>query len=243
MAGPGGRPSGPPPDGLAGPAIVSVAVPELSVLLPAFNEAESLPQVWSELGAVLDELARSAEVIFVDDGSTDRTPEIVRSIRRADPRVRLIRLAANGGLSTALAAGLERVRGAIVVTMDSDLQNDPRDIPRMLASLEGYDAVTGWRQHRDDPWLKRAPASARRLSRAGAAGQSPGPALRGLPLRDPQPGGRGLRGPARGAVDAGSLAALRGDRGALSPRAAQSIFRLGGRPLNRAITSNTTAKS
>ena len=135
---------------------MSVAVPELSVLLPAFNEAESLPQVWSELGAVLDELARSAEVIFVDDGSTDRTSEIVRSIRRADPRVRLIRLAANGGLSTALAAGLDRVRGAIVVTMDSDLQNDPRDIPRMLASLEGYDAVTGWRQHRDDPWLKRA---------------------------------------------------------------------------------------
>jgi dolichol-phosphate mannosyltransferase len=135
---------------------VSAAVPELSVLLPAFNEAESLPQVWSELSAVLDELARPTEVIFVDDGSTDGTPEIVRDIRRADPRVRLIRLAANGGLSTALAAGLERVRGAIVITMDSDLQNDPRDIPRMLASLPGYDAVTGWRLHRDDPWLKRA---------------------------------------------------------------------------------------
>ena len=135
---------------------MSTAVPELSVLLPAFNEAESLPQVWSELGAVLDELARPTEVIFVDDGSTDGTAEIVRDIRRADPRVRLIRLAATGGLSTALAAGLERVRGAIVITMDSDLQNDPRDIPRMLASLPGYDAVTGWRQHRDDPWLKRA---------------------------------------------------------------------------------------
>ncbi len=135
---------------------MSAAAPELSVLLPAFNEAESLPEVWSELGPVLDGLARPVEVIFVDDGSTDRTPEVVRRIRRADSRVRLVRLAGNGGLSTALAAGFERARGGIVITMDTDLQNDPRDIPRMLASLDGYDAVTGWRQHRDDPWLKRA---------------------------------------------------------------------------------------
>src|SRR5262249_60524026 len=131
MAGPCGRPGGPLPDGLAGPAIVSTAVPELSVLLPAFNEAESLPQVWSELGAVLDELARSAEVIFVDDGSTDRTPEIVRSIRRADPRVRLIRLAANGGPSTPPAARLQRARGAGVVTLGSDPPNHPPAIPRL----------------------------------------------------------------------------------------------------------------
>jgi glycosyltransferase involved in cell wall biosynthesis len=129
--------------------------PELSVLLPAFNEAESLPQVWAELGVVLDTLARTAEVIFVDDGSQDATPEIVRGMRAGDPRVRLIRLAANAGLSAALDAGFSRARGRIIVTMDSDLQNDPRDIPRMLASLDGYDAVTGWRQRRDDPWLKR----------------------------------------------------------------------------------------
>lgn len=129
--------------------------PELSVLLPAFNEAESLPVVWAELAPILDALARPAEVIFVDDGSTDATPEIVRGFRAADPRVRLVRLRANAGLSAALDAGFRLARGRIVVTMDSDLQNDPHDIPRMLAALPGYDAVTGWRQQRDDPWLKR----------------------------------------------------------------------------------------
>ncbi len=134
---------------------MSVAAPELTVVLPAFNEEESLPQVWSEVSGVLDALGRSAEVIFVDDGSADATPDIVRSFRAADSRVRLIRLAANAGLSAALDAGFARARGRIVITLDSDLQNDPRDIPRMLDALEGYDAVTGWRQRRDDPWLKR----------------------------------------------------------------------------------------
>ncbi|HEX7785018.1 MAG TPA: glycosyltransferase family 2 protein [Methylomirabilota bacterium] len=134
---------------------MSAGAPELSVILPAFNEAESLPQVWSEVAAVLDAVGRSAEVVFVDDGSADATPDIVRSFRAADPRVRLIRLAANAGLSAALDAGFSRARGRIVITLDSDLQNDPRDIPRMLEALDGYDAVTGWRQRRDDPWLKR----------------------------------------------------------------------------------------
>jgi glycosyltransferase involved in cell wall biosynthesis len=134
---------------------MSVAAPELSVVLPAFNEEESLPQVWSEVSGVLDALGRSAEVIFVDDGSADATPDLVRSFRAADSRVRLVRLAANAGLSAALDAGFARARGRIVITLDSDLQNDPRDIPRMLDALEGYDAVTGWRQRRDDPWLKR----------------------------------------------------------------------------------------
>jgi glycosyltransferase involved in cell wall biosynthesis len=134
---------------------MSAAAPELSVVLPAFNEEESLPQVWSEVAAVLDALARPAEVIFVDDGSIDATPDIVRAFRASDSRVRLIRLAANAGLSAALDAGFARARGRVVITLDSDLQNDPRDIPRMLDALEGYDAVTGWRQRRDDPWLKR----------------------------------------------------------------------------------------
>lgn len=134
---------------------MTVAAPELSVLLPAFNEAESLPVLWSELGPVLDALGRSAEVIVVDDGSTDATPALVRALHARDARVRLLRLATNRGLSAALDAGFARARGRIVVTLDSDLQNDPRDIPRLLAHLDGYDAVTGWRQRRDDPWLKR----------------------------------------------------------------------------------------
>jgi glycosyltransferase involved in cell wall biosynthesis len=134
---------------------VSAPAPELSVVLPAYNEAESLPRLWSELGPVLDALGRTAEVIIVDDGSTDATPAIARDLHKTDPRVRLLRLAANCGLSAALDAGFTRARGRIVITMDTDLQNDPRDVPRMLAHLDAYDAVTGWRQRRDDPWLKR----------------------------------------------------------------------------------------
>lgn len=130
-------------------------VPELSVVLPAFNEAENLPLVWPELAGVLDAGGWPAEVIFVDDGSTDGTARLVRDFRARDPRVRLVRLAANSGLSAALDAGFARARGRIIATMDTDLQNDPRDIPRMLAHLDGYDAVTGWRQRREDAWLKR----------------------------------------------------------------------------------------
>lgn len=137
---------------------MSEAAPELTVVLPAFNEAESLPELWAELRAVLDAIARPAEVIVVDDGSTDATPAIVRTLHEGDARVGLLRLAANYGLSAALDAGLARARGRIVITLDSDLQNDPRDIPRMLVRLDDYDAVTGWRQQRDDPWLKRVSA-------------------------------------------------------------------------------------
>lgn len=129
---------------------------ELSVILPAFNEADSLPIVWSELTAVLDAGGWPAEVLFVDDGSTDGTSAVVRAFRVRDPRVRLVRLAANAGISAALDAGFCRARGRTIVTMDTDIQNDARDIPRMLAHLDGYDAVTGWRRSRQDPWLKRA---------------------------------------------------------------------------------------
>ena len=150
---------------------MSVAAPELSVVLPAFNEAESLPQLWSELGPVLDALARPAEVIVVDDGSTDATPAIARDLHKSDPRIRLIRLAANRGLSAALDAGFARARGRIVVTMDTDLQNDPRDVPRMLAHLDGYDAVTGWRQRRDDPWVKRVSSRVANAVRNAVTGE------------------------------------------------------------------------
>jgi dolichol-phosphate mannosyltransferase len=128
---------------------------ELSIVLPVFNEAQSLPILWEELQAVIKTLDDSAEVIVVDDGSTDASVEFVRLLQVSDSRVRLIRLAANRGLSSALAAGLRAVRGRIVVTLDSDLQSDPRDIPLLLAELERWDAAVGWRQARRDPWLKR----------------------------------------------------------------------------------------
>jgi glycosyltransferase involved in cell wall biosynthesis len=144
------------------------AGPELSVLLPAFNEAESLTALWSELGPVLDALAGSAEVIIVDDGSTDATPAVARALHETDTRVRLVRLAANCGLSAALDAGFTRARGRVLITLDSDLQHDPRDIPRMLAHLDAYDAVTGWRRRRADPWLKRLSSRAANTVRKAA---------------------------------------------------------------------------
>lgn len=131
------------------------APPELSVVIAAHNEEENLPVLWAELASVLDRGGWRAEAIFVDDGSTDRTPELVREFRRSDSRVRLLRLARNTGLSAAFDAGLRRARGAVVVTMDGDLQNDPRDIPLLLEGLKGADATTGWRHLRRDPWLKR----------------------------------------------------------------------------------------
>jgi len=128
---------------------------DLSLVLPVHNEIESLPGVWAELGEVLEAGRWSAEVIFVDDGSTDGSAESLAAIAGGDARVRLVRFAANAGLSAALAVGLRRARGRIVITMDSDLQSDPRDIPRLLAHLGEFDAVTGWRQRREDPAVKR----------------------------------------------------------------------------------------
>lgn len=131
------------------------ATPDLSIVLPVFNEAESLPILWEELVPVIKALALTVEVVFVDDGSTDGSAEAVRVIRATDPRVRLIRLARNSGLSAAFAAGLRAARGRLVVTMDSDLQSDPAEIPALLAHLDRWDAACGWRRARRDPWLKR----------------------------------------------------------------------------------------
>jgi len=128
---------------------------DLSIILPVHNEAESLPSLWGELADAIAKGCWSTEVIFVDDGSTDGGAAIIRSLCARDPRVRLLRLDKNHGLSAAMDAGLRHARGRVVVTMDSDLQNDPRDIATLLAGLDGWDAVTGWRRDRHDTWLKR----------------------------------------------------------------------------------------
>ncbi len=121
---------------------------ELSVVIPVYNEEESLPLLWEELAAVLASLALTFEIIFVDDGSRDRSAEVIRSFREGDGRVRLVRLKANAGETATTDAGFKAARGRFVVTMDADLQNDPRDIPGMLAHLDRWDAVTGWRMNR-----------------------------------------------------------------------------------------------
>jgi glycosyltransferase involved in cell wall biosynthesis len=130
---------------------------DLSVVIPVYNEEENLAPLWAELRAVLEGLRLSFEVIFVDDGSRDRSAEIIRGLRGADPRVRLVRLKANAGETAATDAGFKAARGRLVVTMDADLQNDPADLPALLAKLDTWDAATGWRVDRaaGDTWVRR----------------------------------------------------------------------------------------
>lgn len=123
--------------------------------MPVFNEAESLPVLTGEIHDALAQVGKPYELIYVDDGSTDESPAILAGLQAADPRVRVVRLARNQGQSPALAAGFRRVRGAIVVTLDSDLQNDPADIPAVLAALADHDAVSGVRRKRQDTYLRR----------------------------------------------------------------------------------------
>jgi glycosyltransferase involved in cell wall biosynthesis len=133
------------------------AAPDLSIVVPVYNEEESLPRLWPEIREALEPTGLRFEVIFVDDGSRDRSAEIVRELRERDGRVRLVRLKANAGETAATDAGLKAVRGRRVVVMDADLQNDPHDIPAMLQHLDQWDAVTGWRVNRaaGDSWVRR----------------------------------------------------------------------------------------
>jgi glycosyltransferase involved in cell wall biosynthesis len=133
-------------------------VTDLSVVIPVYNEEENLPLLWPELRSVLEGLHLDFEVIFVDDGSRDRSAEIIRGLRESDRRVRLVRLKANAGETAATDAGFKAARGRMVVTMDADLQNDPHDIPALLSHLDRWDAVTGWRVDRGegDSFVRRA---------------------------------------------------------------------------------------
>jgi glycosyltransferase involved in cell wall biosynthesis len=132
-----------------------MAAPEVSLVIPLVDEAESLPVLAAEIRRALATTGRTYEVIYVDDGSTDDSPAVLRALAREDPRVRVIRLRRNCGQSAALAAGFRHARGAVVVTLDADLQNDPADIPRLLDRLGDFDAVCGVRIRRQDRWLRR----------------------------------------------------------------------------------------
>jgi len=125
-------------------------VVDLSVVIPVYNEEENLPHLWPELRSVLEPLGLIFEVVFVDDGSRDRSAELIRSFRDVDLRVRLVRLKANAGETAATDAGFKAAGGRWVVTMDADLQNDPHDIPTLLSHLDRWDAATGWRVNRSE---------------------------------------------------------------------------------------------
>jgi dolichol-phosphate mannosyltransferase len=129
---------------------------DLSIVLPIYEEEESLPQLFARLFAVLDPLGKSYEIVAVNDGSADRSSDVLGEIARAHSQVRVVDFRRNYGQTAALMAGFDFARGEIIVTLDADLQNDPSDIPNLLAKLnEGYDVVSGWRANRQDAAIKR----------------------------------------------------------------------------------------
>ena len=133
--------------------------PKLSVVVALYNEEESVAQLHAALSTTLGDLAEPYELIFVDDGSTDGTyPELLR-IASADECARVVRFRRNFGQTAAMAAGFDHALGRVIVAMDGDLQNDPRDIPRLLEKLEeGYDIVSGWRKDRADSPTRTIPS-------------------------------------------------------------------------------------
>lgn len=132
---------------------------EVSVIIPVLNERGSLPELYRRLTDVLKEVRREYEIVFVDDGSSDGSAELCRSFVVADARVTLVELRRNFGKATALQAGFQIAKGAIIITMDADLQDDPTEIPRFLEMLEsGVDLVSGWKKNRQDPLTKTLPS-------------------------------------------------------------------------------------
>jgi glycosyltransferase involved in cell wall biosynthesis len=125
-------------------------------VVPVFNERENLNPLYEQLSEALSSLDLVSEILFVDDGSTDGSTELMRGLAASDPRVRLLEFARNFGQTAAMSAGFHHSRGEVIVPLDADLQNDPRDIPRILAKLEeGYGVISCWRKDRRDPWLSR----------------------------------------------------------------------------------------
>lgn len=129
---------------------------KISVVIPAYNEEENIGYLYDELSQVMHELKQPYEILFVDDGSSDNTLELLTELQRSDSRVIVVTFRKNFGQTAAMSAGFDYASGDVIVTMDGDLQNDPHDIPRLLEKIEeGYDVVTGWRHDRKDAFLSR----------------------------------------------------------------------------------------
>lgn len=127
-----------------------------SVVIPVFNEESNIVPLYRGLKPVMDKLGKGYEILFIDDGSTDRTYKAIKWLHEKDNVVRTIKLRKNFGQTAAISAGFDIAKGEIIITMDGDLQNDPRDIPRLLSKLEqGYDVASGWRYNRKDPGLSK----------------------------------------------------------------------------------------
>jgi glycosyltransferase involved in cell wall biosynthesis len=132
-----------------------ISAPELSIVVPLYNEEPNLLPLFGEITKALQPTTIQYELLLIDDGSTDRTFEILSQIQKSDPRVRVIRFSRNFGQTAGFAAGFAHARGRFIVTIDGDLQNDPADIPRLLEIARDFDIVCGWRKQRKDDFLTR----------------------------------------------------------------------------------------
>jgi glycosyltransferase involved in cell wall biosynthesis len=132
--------------------------PRISIVVPVYNERGTLEQLHRELAEVLGESASDHEILFIDDGSTDGSDEVMRRLAAADPKVRVFGFRSNQGKAEALNVGFAEATGDVVVTMDADLQDKPSELPRLLAALEGNDLVSGWKKVRHDPLGKTMPS-------------------------------------------------------------------------------------
>lgn len=129
---------------------------DISIVIPVLNEADNLQPLYDQLKITLDKLNQKYEIIFIDDGSTDSSNEILERLHKQDNNIKVVQFRRNFGQSAAFSAGFDFARGDIVITMDADLQNDPADIPKLLKELEeGYDIVSGWRNNRKDNYIAR----------------------------------------------------------------------------------------
>lgn len=129
--------------------------PEISVVIPVYNEEENVPILVSELEEALKGLGKAYEILFVDDGSRDRSRDRILEARKNNPNIRIISFEENAGQTAAMDAGFRASRGDVIVTLDADLQNSPADIPLLLEKIPEYDIVCGWRAERQDPWVRR----------------------------------------------------------------------------------------
>jgi glycosyltransferase involved in cell wall biosynthesis len=140
---------------------IIICVPKYSIVVPFHNEEENVTTLYDRLKAVMEQIGDSFELVFVDDGSRDRTYRLLEEIAAVDSRVLVVKLRRNFGQTSALAAGFDHSQGEFVIAMDGDLQHDPEEIPNFIARLEeGYDVVSGWRSQRGDNFLlRRIPSS------------------------------------------------------------------------------------
>lgn len=127
----------------------------VSIVIPLYNEEENAETLYSAIKTVMDAQGRDYEILFIDDGSDDRTPQIIERLTEEDSKVRVLSFRRNFGQTAAFAAGFDHAKGDVIITMDGDLQNDPRDIPKLLSFIGEYDIVSGWRRNRKDPFLSR----------------------------------------------------------------------------------------